>query len=152
MYATLGIVFYSLQCMYLKLSFTIAIVIVSTFASAQKIDSLYVNLYTDSLKKGTYNYINIDGKLSTGGYTPLDSTHIIFWASEGKFHGNSLWIDKDISFDKVMIKVSLRESPHLSKSFTIYIKKKLDDGPLITEEDVLKEMQNKSKTSKKKKN
>lgn len=138
--------------MSLKLYFAAAMVTISTFARAQTIDSIYVNLYTDSLKKGTFNYINIDGKLSTGSYIPLDSTHIIFWASEGKFYGNSLWIDKDIRFDKVIIKVSLREKPLLSKAFTIYIKKKPDDGPLITEEDVLKEMQNKTKTSKKKKN
>ena len=26
---------------------------------------------------------------------PLDSTHIIFWASDGKFYGNTLLIDKD---------------------------------------------------------
>jgi len=38
----------------------------SLFAKAQKVENIYVNLYTDSLKKGTFNYINIDGKLSNG--------------------------------------------------------------------------------------
>ena len=68
-------------------------------------ESIYVNLYTDSLKKGTFNYINIDGKLSNGKYLPLDSTHLIFWASAGKFSGNSLWIDRNFTPQKVDIKV-----------------------------------------------
>ena len=59
----------------------------SSVASAQKIEGIYANLYTDSLKKGTYNYINIDGKLSNGHYIPLDTSDIIFTASEGKFSG-----------------------------------------------------------------
>ena len=83
----------------------------SFFAKAQKVEKIYVNLYTDSLKKGTYNYINIDGQLSNGKYLPLDSTHLIFWASAGRFNGNSLWIDKDIADKKVDLKVSLRSDP-----------------------------------------
>lgn len=125
-----------------------AFILLTFFAKAQKIDSIYVNLYTDSLKKGTYNYINIDGKLSNGSYLPLDSTHIIFSASEGKFYGNSLWIDKDFKYEKVNIKVTLREKPQLTREFTIYIKKLPDDGPLKTEEELLREM-DKSKKKKK---
>ncbi len=114
------------------------------------IDSIFVNLYTDSLKKGTYNYINVDGKLSNGNYLPLDSTHIVFWASEGKFSGNSLWIDKNFKYDHVLIKVLLRSNPKLNKEFTIYIKKKPDDEKLPTPEEVIHEMENKSKKYKKK--
>lgn len=110
-------------------------------ASAQKIEQLYVNLYTDSLKKGTYNYINIDGQLSNGHYLPLDSTHLIFWASAGKFSGNSLWIDRDFAPEKVDIKVTLRSNPALTKSFSIYIKKK-PDPELKTLNEI---MNNKSK-------
>ncbi|MBL0056604.1 MAG: hypothetical protein IPP31_10530 [Chitinophagaceae bacterium] len=40
------------------------------FARGQKVENIYVNLYTDSLKKGTFNYINIDGKLSNGRFIP----------------------------------------------------------------------------------
>ncbi len=125
-------------------------VLISTFAKAQMIDSIFVNLYTDSLKKGTYNYINVDGKLSNGNYLPLDSTHIVFWASEGKFSGNSLWIDKNFKYDHVLIKVLLRSNPKLNKEFTIYIKKKPDDEKLPTPEEVIHEMENKSKKYKKK--
>ena len=95
-------------------------------AKAQKVESIYVNLYTDSLKKGTFNYINIDGRLSDGKYLPLDSTHLVFWASAGKFSGNSLWIDRNFTEEKVNIKVTLRNSPALFKEFTMYIKKKPD--------------------------
>ena len=96
------------------------------FAKAQKIDSIYVDLYTDSLKKGTFNYINIDGRLSNGRYLPLDSTNLSFWASVGKFKGNSLWIDRDITAEKVNFKVVLRNNPSLFKEFVIYIKKNPD--------------------------
>ena len=110
---------------------------VFSVSKAQKIDSIYVNLYTDSLKKGTYNYINIDGRLSNGKYLPLDSTHIIFSSSYGKFHGNSLLIDKDCTEEKINIKVTLRANPALHKEFVMYIKKKAD-GKLPTMEEVLK--------------
>jgi hypothetical protein len=123
-------------------------VFISCCAKAQKVENLFVNLYTDSLKKGTYNYINIDGQLTNGNYMPLDSTHILFWASEGKFHGNSLWIDKDFKHDKVHIKVVLRGNPQLNREFTIYIKKKPDDEKLKSEEELLNEMQNRSKKKK----
>ena len=106
-----------------------------------------MDLYTDSLKKGTFNYINIDGKLSNGKYLPLDSTDLIFWASEGKFSGNSLWIDKDIVAEKVDLKVTLRTDPSLHKEFTIYIKKK-PDPELKTKEELMQEMQGKAKSKK----
>ena len=115
----------------------------SLFAKAQKIEKIYVNLYTDSLKKGTYNYINIDGQLSNGKYLPLDSTHLIFWASAGRFNGNSLWIDKEIADQKVDIKVSLRKDPAMVKEFTIYIKQ-APDPALRTMDEIM----NKSKSRK----
>ena len=113
----------------------------SLAAKAQKVESIYVNLYTDSLKKGTFNYINIDGRLSDGKYLPLDSTHLVFWASAGKFSGNSLWIDRNFTEEKVNIKVTLRNSPALFKEFTMYIKKKPDP-----ELKTMDELMNKPKT------
>ena len=51
----------------MKQFFLFIILFSSAFLSnAQKIDSIYFHLYTDSLKKGTHNYINIDGKTSDG--------------------------------------------------------------------------------------
>ena len=119
--------------------------------NAQKIENIYVNLYTDSLKKGTFNYINIDGKLSNGMYTPLDSTNLIFWSSDGKFHGNSLWLDKDFKKEMVFIKVVMKNNPSLSKEFTLYIKQKPDDERLKTSAEIMNEINTGSKKGRAKK-
>lgn len=116
-------------------------------AFAQKIESLHVNLYTDSLKKGTYNYINIDGKMPNGRYIPLDSTHLLFWASAGTFKGNSLWIDRNFSGEKIDFKVTLRSNPALFKEFSIYIKK-LPDPELKSMDEIMKSPKDRSKRSK----
>jgi len=116
---------------------------------AQQIDSIYVNLYTDSLKKGTFNYINIDGLLPNGRYLPLDSTHLIFSASAGRFSGNSLWIDKNFNGEKVTIKVILRNNPALFRQFDIYIKIKADNEKLKTADEIMNEINNPPKGKKK---
>ena len=122
----------------LKRSLFLIFLFAFTVARAQKIDSIYVNLYTDSLKKGTYNYINIDGLLSNGKYLPLDSSHLIFKSSYGKFYGNSLLIDRDCKLEKVTINVSMRKNPALHKEFVMYIKKKEDNERLPTAEEILR--------------
>ena len=124
---------------------------VSLKIKAQKVDSIYIDLYTDSLKKGTYNYINIDGKLPNGRFIPLDTTDIIFTASDGKFSGNTLWIDPDFSKEKVFIKVTLKSNPSMYKEFTLFIKKKPDDEKLKTLEDLMNETKPSSKSSRKRK-
>lgn len=108
----------------------------SFFTKAQQIKSIEVNLYTDSLKIGTFNYINIDGKLPNGKYLPLDSTQLVFWSSAGKFSGNSLWIDREFAAEKVDIKVTLRTDPSIQKEFSMYIKKKPDPA-LKTMEEIM---------------
>ena len=120
---------------FLLLFFTITF----SIAKAQQIDSIYVHLYTDSLKKGTYNYINIDGRLRNGNYLPLDTTQLIFTASAGEFKGNSLWIDKNPKYDKVRIKVVVKTNPSQHKEFDIYIKQKPDSEKLKTVEEILNE-------------
>ncbi len=131
--------------MYLKKTLLIVFIAAFSVCKAQKIDSIYVNLYTDSLKKGTYNYINVDGLLSTGKYLPLDSTEIIFSSSYGKFHGNSLWIDRDCKVEKVAIKVMMRNDQKLKKDFVMYVKKKEDDEKLPTSEEIIDNMKKKKK-------
>ncbi|MEO6733873.1 MAG: hypothetical protein ABIN01_21795 [Ferruginibacter sp.] len=118
-------------------------------ARAQKIDSIYVNLYTDSLKKGTFNYINIDGLLSNGNYLPLDSSDILFSASAGEFSGNSLWIEPHFKDEKVTIKATLRKNPSLFKQFDIYIKKKPDNEKLRTADEIINDMKNQRKAARK---
>lgn len=106
----------------------------------QKVDSMFVHLYTDSLKKGTYNYINIDGKLSNGRFIPLDSSEVLFKASDGVFHGNSLWLDPHFSKPKVTITVTLKDDPRQKKTLNIYIKK-APDPELKTEGEIMNEPQ-----------
>jgi hypothetical protein len=106
----------------------------------------------DSLKKGTYNYINIDGKLSTGKFVPLDSTAIIFTSSDGRFSGNSLWLDPGFTKEKVSIKAVLKSNPSMYKEFTMYVKKKKDDEKLKTVDELMNENTRNSKSSRKNKN
>ena len=131
----------------MKKTLLLSFILCSLFAKAQKVESIYVNLYTDSLKKGTLNYINIDGQLSNGKYVPLDSTHLIFWSSAGKFSGNSLWIDRDFAAEKVSVKVTLRNNPAIVKEFTIYVKQK-PDPELKTMDEIMNKQNNKSRKGK----
>ena len=119
-------------------------------AKAQTIDSIYVHLYTDSLKKGTYNYINIDGLLSNGTYLPLDSTQLIFKSSAGQFYGNSLLIDKDFKGEKITIQVTGRKNASLHKQFDMYIKKKPDNEQLKTVDELLNDIQDRRRTKRNK--
>ena len=133
-----------------KMLFTL-LLFASFHIQAQKIDSIYINLYTDSLKKGTYNYINIDGLYSNGKYLPLDSTDIIFASTHGKFYGNSLWVDKEFKEEKIKIKVMMRTNHVLCKEFVMYIKKKDDNDHLMTNEELIEKMKSDHKKKKDKK-
>ena len=108
-------------------------------AKAQKIDSIYFNLYTDSLKKGAlhYNYINVDGKLSNGSYIPLDSTHIRFTASAGKMTGNVLTLDSTVKDEFVIVTATLMADPAIRKEVKIYIKKIMVEAPLRSAEELI---------------
>ncbi len=116
---------------------------------AQKIEKIFVNLYTDSLKKGTHNYINIDGQLSNGRYLPLDSTKILFTCAQAKFAGNSIIIPSNFTAEKVTIKTTLKSDPAIFKEFDVYIKK-MEDPPLKSTNEVMAEIKTTSKKKKKK--
>jgi len=104
---------------------------------AQKVDSIYFHLYTDSLKKGQHNYINVDGKLSNGRWQPLTSKEIQFSCPNATFSGNELIIPNDFSAEKVTVKAVLKSNPSVFIEKTIWIKK-LPDGPLPTKDEILK--------------
>lgn len=117
----------------------------SLAGSAQQIDSIYFHPYTDSLKKGTYNYINVDGLLAKGRYLPLDSTHIEFSSTIGFFRGNSLWIPANTVEEKAVITAVLKKNPSLRKDITLYIKKLEESEPLKTLEEILGNDPNRSR-------
>src|SRR4029077_10319238 len=84
------------------------LLLVCLFTHAQKIDSIFFHLYTDSLKKGTHNYINVDGKSSDGRWIPLTGAQLIFSASAGRFENNDLVLPAEFADEKVTISVVLR--------------------------------------------
>ena len=124
------------------------LLLLTTALFAQKTDSIYFNLYTDSLKKGTYNYINVIGKLSNGNFRPMDSTQLIFTSSYGKFYGNSLWLPFESTVEKVDITVKARQNPSQILYRTIYIKKKADDENLKTIDEIMGEPPRRAKRRK----
>lgn len=105
-------------------------------AQGQKLDSIYFNLYTDSLKKGTYNYINVEGVFSNGKVLPLDSSQLRFISSYGNFKGNTLWLPFDVTEEKISITVIQKNNPSRAIYKTIYIKKYEDAGLLKSPEEV----------------
>lgn len=109
----------------------------SILAKAQKVDSIYFNLYTDSLKKQVHNYINIDGKFSNGSWLPLTDKDILFTSTDGKFEGNSLILDSSCTAKKVTIKAVLKSNPAIWREVTVYIKTTADNERLKTMEEVL---------------
>jgi hypothetical protein len=106
---------------------------------AQKVDSIFFHLYTDSLKKGTHNYINVDGKLRDGGWLPLTSKEIVFSSSACEFSGNDLIIPMDFADEKITVKAQLRNNPSSLIERTIWIKRKPDPEILPTKEDVMRD-------------
>jgi hypothetical protein len=108
---------------------------------SQKVDSIYFNLYTDSLKKGTYNYINVDGKLSNGSWIPLTAKEIIFTSTAGKFDNNSLILEKNFKEEKVTVRAVLRSDTAVTRSVTIFIKKNEDNEKLKTSDEIIREME-----------
>jgi hypothetical protein len=129
----------------MKVILFILVVFSSLAASSQKIESIYFNLYTDSLKKGVYNYINVDGKLVNGTFLPLMSDEVTFISSSGKWEGNSIIIDSASKTDSVVITATLKSRPEVKKSVTIYIKKIDNQPPLKSEKELLDDWTKKGK-------
>ncbi|MES1222895.1 MAG: hypothetical protein ABUT20_45805, partial [Bacteroidota bacterium] len=121
----------------LKKTLFFAFVLAAFSVHAQKIDSIFFHLYTDSLKKGVHNYINVDGKLSNGNWLPLTSKEIQFTSSAGKFEGNDLILPANFKEENVTIKAVLKNNSSTAREITIWIKKKPDDEVLPTKDDIL---------------
>jgi hypothetical protein len=118
---------------------------ITSFLKAQQIENIYFHLYTDSLKLGMHNYINVDGKLSNGQYIPLTDKEVIFKSNTGRWQGNDLILDSSYRFDSVSIKATLKNNNALSKSIVIYIKKSSYEGKLASEDDILIDQPKKKK-------
>jgi hypothetical protein len=131
------VLFYTVKTLISAISFLFFV----SHACAQKLDSIYFNLYTDSLKKGTYNYINVEGRYSDGRYLPMSTKEVKFTSSAGKFDRNSLFIDTSFKGEKVVVQASAISNPALKVETVIYIKKYIADERLPTVDEVLKGQQ-----------
>jgi len=121
-----------------KALLALAVVLLSIPAFSQKVDSIFFHLYTDSLKKGQHNYINVDGKLSNGQWQPLTSKQIQFSSSACEFEGNDLIIPSDFKEEKIKVRAELKTDPSIWKEVTIWIKKIPDPDSLPDVDQVLK--------------
>ncbi|WP_121355051.1 hypothetical protein [Flavisolibacter nicotianae] len=126
-----------------KIVFIFCLFTAAKWSSAQKIESIYFNLYTDSLKKGYFNYINVDGKTADGKWLPLTTTDVMFSANNDsclRFQNNDLFIDSAYARETVTVKAVLKNNPAVWKEVTIYIRKRGFDEPLKTNREILDEM------------
>lgn len=120
-----------------KMSLLLIVALAAQAGRAQHVDSIFFHLYTDSLKKGVHNYINVDGKLSNGQWRPLTAKDITFTSSYGVFDGNSLIIDTGFKGEKVSVKAVLKANPALWREVIIYIKKIESTDGVKTLDEVL---------------
>ena len=129
-----------------KAVFLLLFVAAGLLGRAQKIDSIYFHLYTDSLKKGFYNYINVDGKTADGRWVPLSSQEIKFVVSDTtflRFQNNDLFIDSSYRGESVCVKAVLKNNPTVWREVVIYIRKRGFDEPLPTNDEILHPARNK---------
>ncbi len=123
----------------------VVLITAAQILKAQKIDSLFFNLYTDSLKKGSWNYINVDAKLSNGRYIPLTTEQLTIKTSAGKLEGNSLWLDWDFKPEFVTVDIELKKDPSVKKSITIWVKKKDEQLNAPVQDSLIQQINKRSK-------
>jgi hypothetical protein len=122
-----------------KLVLIISSVFAWSLLPAQKVDSIFFHLYTDSLKKGTHNYINVDGKLTNGNWQPMTDKDVKFGSSSCEFSGNELIIPSNFGGDKIVVWAELKSNPSQRIERTIWIKKKPDPEFLPSKDEVMRE-------------
>ena len=118
----------------------ILLIFAFTAVKAQKIDSIFFNLYTDSLKKGTHNYINLDAKMADGTWMPLTSEHLKFSSSYGYFDRNDLVLPDTPTCEFVKVKAVLKADTTVWRETKKKKKKNPDDEYLPTNEEILREI------------
>jgi hypothetical protein len=123
----------------------------SKAAVCQTIDSIAFHLYTDSLKKGVHNYINVDGLQSGGRWLPLTDKDLRFKSNAGNFEGNNLVIDRNFTGEKVIVTATYIRNTKLSVTTTIYIKVLADEGTIVINADTVPAASTQKKSGKKKK-
>jgi hypothetical protein len=98
---------------------------------------MYFNLYVDSLKKGTFNYINVEGKFSNGSYMPLTSDELDFTCDSAKFDKSSLFIDSNFVPRFVKVCAVYKKDRSKKVEMRIPIRQYVAEEKLKTEQEVL---------------
>jgi len=124
---------------------------ISKVAATQTIDSIAFHLYTDSLKKGVHNYINVDGLQAGGRWLPLTDKDLRFTSNAGNFEGNNLVIDRNFTGAKVVVTATYIRNVKLSITTTIYIKILDDEGIMAMHADSALPASTQKKSARKKK-
>ena len=131
------------MCSMKKITLLLLLATACLWARAQKIDSIYFHLYTDSLKKGFYNYINVDGKTADGSWYPLTAEEVLFSIPFNDtslyFKSNDLFIDSSYAGETVLVRAMLKSNPNVWKEVKIYLRKRGFDEALKSNEEVLEE-------------
>jgi hypothetical protein len=122
-----------------KILLVLSLVFAWSLLPAQQVDSIFFHLYTDSLKKGTHNYINVDGKLSNGTWRPMTAKELKFGSSDCEFAGNSLVIPANFTGEKIVVWAEMKNNPSQRIEKTLWIKKKPDPEFLPTKDDVIRD-------------
>lgn len=125
----------------------VVLITAAQILKAQKIDSLFFNLYTDSLKKGSWNYINVDAKLSNGRYIPLTTEQLNIKVNAGKLEGNSVWLDWDFKPEFVTVDIELKKNPSIKKSITIWVKKKDEQLNAPVQDSLIQQINKRTKST-----
>ena len=95
-------------------------------ASAQKVDSMFFNLYTDSIKTILNYYVNVEGEYSNGRFLPMDTGVIRIIADHGAMSGNEWIAPKEIDFEKVTFHAIAKEDPRINDRVTVWLKRAKD--------------------------
>ena len=81
---------------------------------------------------------------------PLTSEQLNFKVSNGKLQGNSVWIDWNFKDDSVVVEVSLKKDASVRRTITIWIKKKDEQLNAPVNDSLLRQLNDRPKSSKKK--
>lgn len=107
----------------MKLFFLLLCCLWATVVTGQQVERLYFRLYTDSLKRGSWNYINVEGRLSNGKVVPLSAPALVLTSSAGRVEGNSIWLAWDHAPDSLKVVAFLRQQPGLRDSMVLHLQK-----------------------------
>src|SRR5947209_1944729 len=94
----------------------VAAVCVMIEASAQsygKLQRVYFNLYTDSIKTVLNYYVNVEGQYEHNRILPLDTSLVVITSDKGSMVGNEWIVPQKIDFEKVTFTTFAKENHKL---------------------------------------